>query len=219
MRARPGHALAVVLVVALSAACVLLFHRQAHALVDSLLGELRRGGPWVFFLAMAILPAFGFPLLPFALMAGPAFNPVFGAARVTAFALAAVAFNVALTYVLSRHLLGRFIHGLLERLGYRLPELPAGTSWQVVLGVRLAPGLPFWSQSYLLGLIGVPWIPYIVISTAVPSVYLAATIALGSAAWDGHLRAALLAFALVGCFACALSVWRTMLARAPVRAE
>jgi hypothetical protein len=38
------------------------------------IGWLREAGPWVFFVAMAILPAFGAPISIFTITAGPAFG-------------------------------------------------------------------------------------------------------------------------------------------------
>lgn len=172
------------------------------------LDALRAAGPWWFFGAMAVLPAIGFPLLPFALAAGPAFAPTLGAAAVAGCAVAAVAVDTLLGYWLSKRALRPLVQRILARFGYRVPVLPPGTAWHAVLLVRLAPGLPFWVQSYALGLMRVPLLPYVVVSTAVPALYLVGAIYGGDALWHGHVKAGLIAFGAVGLVAAAIQLWR-----------
>ena len=172
------------------------------------LEALRRAGPWWFFAAMALLPAIGFPLLPFALTAGPAFVPSLGAPTVVACAVLATACDSLLGYWLARGALRPLSRRVLARFGYAVPALPAGTAWQAVLIVRLAPGLPFWVQSYLLGVMRVPLLPYLVVSTAVPAGYLAAAIYGGDALLHGRTKVALLALAAFGLIAAGIQFWR-----------
>ena len=191
-----------------------------HSALEITINWLRIAGPWVFFLAMVILPAFGFPLLPFALAAGPAFGPALGTLNVALCACLAVAGNVALSYLLARRVLGPKIIGLLDRLGYRLPALPPGTAWHAVLMLRLAPGLPFWVQSYALGLMGVAWVPYFVVSTLVPSFYLSGVIIFGEAIWQGRTQTALLGAMVAGACAAGVGLWRRATrGRTAVKAE
>lgn len=161
-------------------------------------GLLRAAGPAVFFVAMALLPALGFPLMPFTLIAGPVFGPQLGVVPTILCAVAAVAANVALSYWLAAGAMRPWVLRLAAWLGYRVPEAGVGTAWQVVTVVRLAPGLPFWMQSYLLGVIRAPFLAYMVLSTAIPAGYIAATIAGGNALASGRARTALLAFAVLG---------------------
>ena len=49
--------------------------------------RLRAAGPWYFFIGMALLPAVGFPLMPFTFAAGPVFGPTMGVWSVIACAL------------------------------------------------------------------------------------------------------------------------------------
>ena len=118
--------------------------------------RLRAAGPWAFFAGMALLPAVGFPLMPFTFAAGPVFGPTMGVGPVIACALAAVVVNVALSYWLATRALRPLVSRLATWLGYRLPEAGARSAWQVTTIVRLAPGLPFFMQSYLLGLVRTP---------------------------------------------------------------
>jgi uncharacterized membrane protein YdjX (TVP38/TMEM64 family) len=172
------------------------------------IGALRDAGPLMFFGSMVVLPAFGFPLLPFSLAAGPVFGPTLGVGTTILCASLAVTANVALSYALASRWLRPWMLRLFDRLGYRLPDIPQSSAWQIVWLVRLLPGLPFWVQSYLLGVARVPLVPYLVVSTLLPSAYIGATIAGGDALMAGHTKHALLALAALGLLAAAVQLWR-----------
>lgn len=174
---------------------------------------LRAAGPGVFFLAMAFLPALGFPLLAFTLAAGPVFGPVLGTGGVIASSLGAVLANLLLTYWLSHRALRPLVSRLLARFAIRLPESAAGDAWQLTLIVRLLPGPPFWVQSYLLGVLRVPLVPYLVVSLLVMTGYIVALISGAEAVASGNGQ---LAFAAVGVLVvtvAGLQLWRHRTAR------
>lgn len=163
--------------------------------VDRVVTLLREAGPVVFFLAMALLPAVGFPMFAFTLAAGPVFGPTLGAGWVIVCSVAAVVANLLLTYWLANRALRPLVSRLLAYFEFRLPESTAGSAWQVALIVRLTPGPPFWVQSYLLGLIRVPLTPYLVVSTLVMTGYIVALVLGGEALAQGDGR---LAFGAAG---------------------
>lgn len=167
-------------------------------MLESGIFELRAAGPGIFFAGMALLPAVGFPLLPFTLAAGPVFAPTLGAGTVIACAIGAVTVNVALSYWLATRALRPRVERLIVWLGYRLPEAPAGTAWQVVTIVRVAPGLPFFMQSLLLGLLRTPFVPYMAMSVLIPAGYLTGIILFGEALWQGRTGKVLLAAGVLG---------------------
>ena len=179
-----------------------------RAAAEVVVAGLQAAGPLVFFIGMAVLPVVGFPLLPFSLVAGPVFGPVLGVPLVVTCAVAAVLVNVTLSYALASRWLRPPILRLVERLGYRLPALPNDSAWQVVWIVRLTPGLPFWTQSYALGLMRVPFVPYLVVSTLLPAGYISGTIIFGDALFKGHLKPALFGFAILGFCAAGVRLWR-----------
>jgi uncharacterized membrane protein YdjX (TVP38/TMEM64 family) len=162
---------------------------------ESAILSLRGLGPGVFFVAMAVLPAVGFPMIAFTLAAGPVFAPALGAGSVIAWSLTAVVGNLLLTYWLADRALRPLVSGLLHHFEFRLPESVADGAWQTTLIVRLTPGPPFWLQSYLLGLIRVPLGPYLVVSTLVMAGYIVALVVGGDAITQGNGR---LAFAAIG---------------------
>jgi uncharacterized membrane protein YdjX (TVP38/TMEM64 family) len=163
--------------VVLGLALALLVQRgELGAWVGACMGFLREEGPWPFFVAMALLPLAGFPLAPFVLAAGPVFAPGLGVMNVIACAILAVAVNVALSYWIAARALRPMMVRLLAWLGFMLPVLPAGSGWEIVLLTRLIPGVPFFVQSYLLGLARVPFASYLLISTGVMSGYIVASV-------------------------------------------
>jgi len=167
------------------------------ALMQRTIIALRDAGAPLFFAAMAVLPAFGFPLLPFALAAGPVFVPVLGTVGVCACAIAAVSLNVALSYALAATALRPPVQWLLQRLGYALPDGYRHNAWLLTLLVRVAPALPFWTQSYLLGLVRVRFVAYLVVSSLVPAGYLTGAIVFGDAMLQRKTGAAFFAASLL----------------------
>jgi uncharacterized membrane protein YdjX (TVP38/TMEM64 family) len=164
--------------------------------------RLREAGPAVFFVAMALLPAAGFPLLAFTLTAGPVFGPTLGTGWVIVWSLAAVVVNLLLTYWLAAHAFRPLVSRLLAYFDFRLPDNLADSAWQLSLIVRLTPGPPFWVQSYLLGLVRVPLVPYLTVSTGVLAGYIIALAWGGEAITSGNGR---LAFAAVGVLAVSIA--------------
>jgi len=163
--------------------------------VERVVTLLREAGPVAFFLAMALLPAVGFPMFAFTLAAGPVFGPTLGAGWVIVCSVAAVVVNLLLSYWLANRALRPLVSRLLTYFDFRLPERTAESAWQMALIVRLTPGPPFWAQSYLLGLIRVPLTPYLVVSTLVMTGYIVGLVLGGEALAQGDGR---LAFGAAG---------------------
>ncbi len=203
--------LAIVLVVGFVAA---LHWAELKAGLEEVIGRLREAGPAVFFIGMTLLPAVGCPLMPFSLAAGPVFGPTMGAGYVIACAILAVLVNVSLSYWLAARALRPLVARLATLLGYRLPVSEASSAWQLTTLVRIAPGLPFFMQSYLLGLVRVPFAPYLVMSTLIPAAYLTAIILGGDALWQGRGGALLIAAALLGGIGAVVHLLRKRQARA-----
>ena len=165
--------------------------------LDAMILALREAGPLVFFGAMALLPAVGFPMIAFTLAAGPVFGPVLGTGWVIGWSLLAVAVNLLLTYWLANRALRPLVSRLLKYFDIRLPDGTTGGAWQITLIVRLTPGPPFWVQSYLLGLLRVPVGPYLVVSLFVMAGYIVALVCGGEAIAGGNGRLAFLAAGLL----------------------
>jgi len=141
----------------------------------------REAGPVPFFIAMALLPAVGFPLSAFTVVAGPVFVPTLGLTQVIIYTVAATTANVAIAYWVASRGLRPWIARGLRVFGYSLPMIQPQNAWTVVLLVRIVPGPPFFLQSFLLALGNAPFRIYMIISTVVPASYLTLTIVGGDA--------------------------------------
>jgi uncharacterized membrane protein YdjX (TVP38/TMEM64 family) len=166
---------------------------DVRALWNDTLALLREVGPEAFFAALAVLPAFGFPLSPFSLSAAPVFAPQIGLAAVLALFGAAIAMNLALTYWLSRYALRPPLAWLVQRLGYGLPQIPKADQVGVTLLVRITPGPPYFIQGYLLGMAEVPFKIYMLVSWPVAMAYSIVFILFGDSLAHGSGKTALLA--------------------------
>ncbi len=169
--------------------------------IDAGVAVLRDAGPWVFFAAVALLPAFGFPLAVFNLTSGTAFGGQMGIGGVIAATGAAVAINLTLTYWLAGYALRPFIEDLISKTKYRIPVLAADEHAELALLVRITPGPPFFVQSYLLGLAKVRFGTYLWISWSITMVYSCAFIIFGDAILHGKARAAFLGFSAIAAVA------------------
>ena len=126
---------------------------------------LRSGGPWLFFTAMAVLPAVGVPLSTFCVTAAPAFADRMGMTGVVAAGQARSAVNLTLArYGLARWRLRPWLVRLVTRLGHRVPQVEEGDMGDLIVLVRVTPGIPFAVQNYLLGLADAPPAKFFAIS-------------------------------------------------------
>lgn len=157
------------------------------AWLDQFIALIRDLGPWMFFTAMALLPAVGAPLSAFNLVAGEAFAPQMTMPGVVVTVAAAIAANLAITYWLARFALRPLLTRLVARYGYSIPRLNAGNALTVTLLVRLTPGPPFFLQSYLLGLAEVPFRLYMIVSWLAVLPLALAVVLLGKAAREGNV--------------------------------
>jgi uncharacterized membrane protein YdjX (TVP38/TMEM64 family) len=121
-------------------------------------------GPIPFFAAMALLPAFGFPITVFSLTAGVLFVPQIGLGWTLVGALLALGSNMALTYWMARYALRPLLGGIVRKLGYGLPEVSRENHLGMTLLFRIMPGPPFFAQNYILGLAEIRFWTYLWVS-------------------------------------------------------
>lgn len=184
--------LAVVLVVLVAAAALLARGVDLKGLLQQSLAAVQQAGPIVFFTAMAVLPAIGVPLSPFSLTAGSIFGAQLGMPLVITCALAAIAFNIVFTYFLARQALRPVLEKIVIRLGYKLPTVEEGDAADLVVLLRVTPGVPFPAQNYLLGMARVPFVKYVLISCGIQWAFNAAFILFGDALLHGKGKLAII---------------------------
>lgn len=189
--------LAAAAVVLAIAAELILRGSDIRRLIDPAMALIRGLGPWTFFACWALLPAAGVPMLTFSLTAGPMFGEQMGLGAVVAAGIAAATFNLLLTYWLARRAIRPWLTRVLERLGYRLSQLDSADLTDLIILVRVTPGMPFFAQNYLLGLAGAPAGRYVAISCAVVWTYTAGFVVFGDALLHGRGRAIVLGASLL----------------------
>lgn len=188
--------LAIVTIAAVLIAAWLAWDREA------VLARLS-AGPLAFFAAMAILPAFGAPLTPFTIVAGATFGRRLGLIG-TWTALAA---NLVLCYALAQ-LLRPWLASLLARFDYELPRFspPKQGAVRFTLAVKAAPGVPAFVKNYGLGVAGVPFAAYFLLSMLITGFYATSLVVVGESLLS-H-RAGRAAAVAVIVLACAFVLWR-----------
>ena len=204
---------ALLAVIVLAGAVAVLRGLDVRGLLDQSMNLVREAGPVVFFGAMAVLPAVGFPLSPFTLSAGSLFAPTLGLPLVLLITWVALAINVMVTYVLARWIARPWLEKLVLRFGYRWPQIPADGHWDVSILLRVTPGPPFFVQSALLGLAQVPVRIYLTVSVIVAGLYGTAFVVFGEALLAGKGRMVMLGFGGFAALTIGAHVLRRHLAR------
>jgi uncharacterized membrane protein YdjX (TVP38/TMEM64 family) len=180
------------LIVLAAAALLVLRGIDVRLQIERGLDLLRAAGPVAFFLGMALAPLAGVPMLAFSLPAVALHGERFGTAGVVAISLVAVTLNFCLSYALARRTLRPLLNGIVERLGYRLPEVEAGDATDLIILLRVTPGIPFFAQNYLAGLAQVPFGRYFLVSALTAWPLNIAFLLFGDALLHGKGKAALL---------------------------
>jgi uncharacterized membrane protein YdjX (TVP38/TMEM64 family) len=161
------------------------------------IGIIRSVGPWVFFSACAVLPAFAAPLSIFTITAGEVFAPLMTLGGVIAATMLAIALNLALTYWLARYALRPLLSRIAEHYGYKIPRVTKENALSVAIAIRLTPGPPFFMQGYLLGLAEVPFRTFMVVSWICILPWAVGAIVLGKGIFNGNFKLALWGMGLI----------------------
>lgn len=187
-----------IIVVALTALGIAIAaNRDLRSAIHEGLQLVRTAGPAVFFLCMIVLPAIGAPLSLFTLTAASLFGTALGMPQVILLAMAAITANIALSYFLASQALHPLFQRIVTQLGYRMPQVAVSDATDLIVLLRVTPGVPFPVQNYLLGLARVPFTRYLAISCLIAFPLNTAFIVLGEALLAGRGRAALLAVLLL----------------------
>lgn len=198
---RPNRALLIKLAavgfVLLVAAVLVARGLDLRAMLEQGLALIRSAGPAAFFTAMVLLPACGVPMLAFSLPAVSLFAERFGTVPVLLLSVACMVANLTLTYWLARRWLRPLLAWLVGRLGYKLPQVEEGDATDLVVILRVTPGIPFFAQNYLAGLADVPFGKYMLVSCIIAVPMNIAIMLFGDALLQGRGKIALISFGLL----------------------
>ncbi len=172
-------------------ASVLYYAWSAHPSVEYWL-ELGREGqtylsehPLLLIAALATLPGMGAPLTPFLLLFGIVMGPRFGMPITCLIGVATMGVCTTWTYLLSAGPLRGFLKDHLLKK-WNLPELSDQSALRLGLIIRITPGIPYPLQNVALGVMGMRFKPYLLVSLPIQSLYTIALIITGGALFEGN---------------------------------
>ena len=159
----------------------------------SAMAAMGNAHPALLFAALALLPLVGVPASPLIIAAGVRLGTGPGFALV----VAALLCDISLGYWLARRWMRVPLTLWMAGRGHVVPVLAPADEAQFILLFRITPGIPLSVQNYVLGLAGVDFTRYLLISLPVQAVYALTFVWFGNsladnAAWKLALGAALL---------------------------
>jgi uncharacterized membrane protein YdjX (TVP38/TMEM64 family) len=167
---------------------------------------LRNMGPLPFLGAMALLPAMGVPVTPFFILAGA----TFGIWMALVASLVALGLNLSLCYWIARSGMRPRLESFLRRSRYQLPDFEERNAGAVrfTLMIKMTPGLPAFAKNYILGVSGVPFLPYFGLSMLITGAYAASFVILGESMLEHRFDRSVVAIAVVVVLLLAVLWWR-----------
>ena len=196
-RKLPVFRLALLVVVLAVGAVLVLRGFDVRGAAKQGMAAIRAAGPWAFFGAIVVLPAVGAPLSAFTFSAGEIFAPSMTMTGVVAATLASIAANLALTYWLGRYALRPLLSRIAAYYGYRIPRVTKDNALSIILVLRLTPGLPFFMQSYILGLAEAPFRLYMIASWLCMVPMVVGAVILGEGLFGGHMKTTVIGVAVI----------------------
>ncbi len=198
---RPNRALllklAVLAIMGLVAVALVVRGLDVKGLVAQGLEFVRGLGPVAYYTCMAVVPILPVPFLAFLLPVVSLFGERLGTPVAVLLGLLAATANMAITYALARWALRPVLEKLMTRLGYKVPQVEAGDETDLIVIMRVTPGIPFCVQHYLLGLARVSFGRYLLVSCAAAWPQGIGFMLFGDALLHGKGRVALLSFSLL----------------------
>ena len=147
--------------------------------------DFLRSRPLLLFAVLVILPALPAPVSPLLFLAGTVWSdrPVLACA----ICLLGMALNMTWTYWAAAKPGRGGVEKLMARMNVKVPELPRDNHLQMVLILRLTPGMPFFVQNYLLGFFRVPFWEYLAVSMSCSGLVACGVVLSGAGLSDGNL--------------------------------
>lgn len=178
-----------ILMVALLVGAMWVFLRMEPATIADLKREI---GPVRFFIALAILPGLGLPTTPFFVLAGATFSPWVNVLGISL----SLAAHVTICYWLARSWLRGWVEWLLQRIGYSMPHLQDRDALRFALLIKMAPGLPTFLKNYAIGMSGISFWPYFMVTFGVTGCYAAVFATMGDSIMERDFGMGLISAAL-----------------------
>jgi len=151
---------------------------EGHAFLEA--------NPWALIAVLATLPGLGFPISPVLVLFGVVLAPRYGMPATLALAIGAQSLCTIWTYALAAGPL----RGLLTDYVLRhreLPNMSEGNAMRLGLILRLTPGIPYALQNIVLGILGMRFRPYLLVSIPTTSIWTVGFVITGGAIFKGQL--------------------------------
>lgn len=179
--------------------CVLFFSEPIAEFVRYIKNEHTH--PAAIILAFLVLPVFFFPVSPLLMLIGLRFDALYGVLLM----FLMIPFHLAISYLVTRKLLYRFVLSFLRRKTSRFIPVPQNRQWQFSWLFMAIPGLSYAAKNYLLPAPGVPFRIHLTAGWIAQGVMGIPFIVLGEAAaqWNATLL-----FAFILLFAIAFLIFR-----------
>lgn len=185
---------------------------QSHPDLSYWLGLLDAGhnfleeNPWALILLLATLPGLGFPSSPVLALFGVVLLPQFGMPAAIALAIAAQSLCSIWTYALAAGpLKGLLLRYMLRERAW--PEISAHNAIRLGLILRLTPGIPYALQNIALGILGMRFRDYLLVSIPTTSLWTAGFVMTGGALFKGQLGWAMTGLMLLLVVILATRMW------------
>ncbi len=153
--------------------------------------------PAMIFAAIVILPAGPFPVSVLLLAAGVVYGDRFGPVNAAFIALLAMILNFSWTYWIARYPARRLVERFIRNFDVEIPKLPDHHVRRFTIIFRITPGIPFFIQNYILGLAGVPFRIYFIVSLLAQTVWTFGFVISGGAIFKGKAGLAIAGICLL----------------------
>ncbi len=162
--------------------------------------------PAALFIALVFLPGLPIPISALLFTAGVVWrhDPVMA----VSLSMLAIAINLTWTYWLAAGPARRLVEKVLASSSIKIPDLPRGDHFRLILVLKLTPGIPFFFQNYLLGFLRAPFMLYLPVSILCNGIIGTGIILSGVGVGDGNLKWAIWGISII-----ALGVVFTQLVR------
>jgi uncharacterized membrane protein YdjX (TVP38/TMEM64 family) len=140
--------------------------------------------PWALVLAIAILPGIGVPISPLLILVGIILGPRYGMVLTTVIGVSAQTFCLIWTYWLAAGPLRDFLKNTVLKK-WTLPELTQRSALRLGFIIRVTPGIPYSVQNVALGVMGLRFGTYLLVSVPVQALYATGFIVTGGAIFQG----------------------------------
>lgn len=144
-----------------------------------------RTHPWALLAALATLPGIGFPISPLLVLVGIALAPRYGLAMTCALGILAQSCCTTWTYLLASGPLRVVLRRVLSR-GRELPQFDERNALRLGLILRITPGIPYALQNIVLGIVGMRFKPYLIVSIPITALWTIGFIVTGGALFEGR---------------------------------